>query len=132
MATRRVLIVDDSDLIRMIVKISLEQAADWDVLMAASASEGLALAVSERPDAILLDVQMPDLDGPTALRALWASPATRPIPVILVTATEDPNERRRLAELGVAGIIDKPFDPPRLADQIASFLGWSTESCRRT
>ena len=131
MAKRRILIIDDSDLIRMVVKISLEQEANWDVLMAASASEGLAAAIAERPDAILLDVQMPDSDGSTALRDLRSFPTTRPIPVILVTATEDSRERRHLAELGVAGIIDKPFDPPRLADQIAAVLGWR-EPCPRS
>src|SRR6476661_5276789 len=101
MAARRILVIDDSDLIRMVVKVSLEQTADWEVLTAASAQEGLATAAAERPDAILLDVEMPDMDGPAIFRALQASPLTRPIPVILVTATDQPAVRQRLADLGV-------------------------------
>ena len=126
MAQKRILIIDDSDLIRMIVKVSLEGSADWEVLTAASASEGLATAAAERPDAILLDVEMPDMDGPATYQALQTAPTTRPIPVILVTASDRPADRRRLAGLGVTGIVDKPFDPTRLAGQIADCLGWRT------
>ena len=90
MAQKRILIIDDSDLIRMIVKVSLEGSADWEVLTAASASEGLATAAAERPDAILLDVEMPDMDGPATYQALQTAPTTRPIPVILVTASDRP------------------------------------------
>lgn len=129
MAMKRILVIDDSDLIRMVVKISLEQSATWEVLTAASAREGLATAATERPDAILLDVEMPDMDGPSTFRALQSSPVTRSIPVILVTATDRPSDRQRLSDLGVVAIVDKPFDPSRLAGQIAGCLGWSERSC---
>ena len=124
MAAKRILIIDDSDLIRMVVKAGLEQTTAWEVLMAASAREGLVTAAAERPDAILLDVEMPDMDGPAAYRALQTGPATRAIPVIMLTATGRTAERQRLADLGVTAIVDKPFDPAQLAGQIAACLGW--------
>jgi CheY-like chemotaxis protein len=87
-AMKRILVIDDSDLMRMVIKVSLERTAGWQVLTAASADEGLAAAAAEHPDAILLDVEMPGMDGTAAYRELQAAPDTRPIPVIMVTAAE--------------------------------------------
>lgn len=121
---RRVLVVDDEDDIREVVQVSLELIGGWTVLTARSGREGLARAGSDRPDAILLDVMMPDLDGPTTFRLLQASPATRNIPVILLTARVQGADRRRFASLGVAAVIAKPFDPLKLPGQVAEALGW--------
>jgi CheY-like chemotaxis protein len=118
-----ILIIDDEEGILGLVRDIL-QAPGWRVLTANSGKEGLAYARAKRPDAILLDVMMPDLDGPTTLQQLRANPATRSIPVILLTAQVQAADRHRFASLDVQGVIAKPFDPLRLAAQISMALGW--------
>jgi len=122
----RVLIVDDEDDIREVAEISLEMVAGWKVLTARSGGEGLRIARADQPDAILLDVMMPDMDGPTTFQQLQADPAIRHIPVVLLTAKLQPADRMRFAELGVAGVLVKPFDPLELASQVAKALHWQT------
>lgn len=125
MEPKRILVVDDEDDIREVAQLSLEMVGGWEVLAARSGSEALSLAEVERPDAILLDVMMPDMDGPTTFRNLQTRDATRGIPVVLLTAKVQSAERRQFADLGVAAVIAKPFDPMSLSDQIAAVLGWT-------
>jgi len=122
--SRRVLIIDDEPDIREIVALSLEEMAGWQVLSAGSGAEGAALAAAQAPDAILLDVMMPEMDGPTTLQALRSNASTHAIPVIFMTAKVQVTDRKRLQELGAAGIIAKPFDPMLLAQEVAAMLGW--------
>jgi len=89
----RVLVVDDSRLIRQLATMALEGVAGWHVVAAESGAEALELAASESPEAILLDAVMPDMDGPATLSGLQASPDTREIPVILVTARDGAEDR---------------------------------------
>ncbi len=124
MTSRRVLVIDDDDEVREVARVSLEMMAGWQVFAAGSGSEGLALAAAERPEAILLDVLMPDMDGVATVERLRDAAATRDIPVILLTAVSQDDNWRRFQELGVAGVIAKPFDAIRLADQVAATLGW--------
>lgn len=121
----RILIIDDEDDIREVAALSLETIAGWQVSVANSGTQGLARAIDLQPDAILLDVMMPGMDGPTTFRELRKNPATAKIPVILLTAKVQSSDQRRFADLGVEGILFKPFDPLTLSDQIASALGWS-------
>lgn len=121
---KRILLIDDEDGVRTITRFSLEAAAGWEVLSAASGDEGLRIAAAEIPDAILLDVMMPDLDGPTTFERLQENPTTRSIPVIMLTAKASPVEHQPLAALGVAGIIIKPFKIPALIAQIRAILNW--------
>jgi CheY-like chemotaxis protein len=123
MSPKRILLIDDEDDIREVTQISLELIGGWKVLTARSGSEGLVKAATEQPAAILLDVMMPDMDGPTTFQKLQAEPTTCHIPTILLTARVQPSDRRLFAELGVLGIIAKPFDPMRLAQQVAELLG---------
>lgn len=125
MATKRVLIIDDEDDIREVAQASLEMMGGWEVITASSSSEGLALAEAEQPDAILLDVMLPDMDGPTTFQKLQAMPATQQIPVVLLTAKVQAADQRRFADLGVTAVLSKPFDPVALAGQVAAVLGWS-------
>lgn len=119
-----VLVVDDDDSVREVTGMSLEVVAGWQVLQADSGQVALDLARRHRPDAILLDVMMPVMDGPTTLRHLRADPATSEIPVVLLTAKVRAGERAELAELAVQGILAKPFDPMRLHVELARLLGW--------
>jgi CheY-like chemotaxis protein len=122
---RKVLIIDDEDDIRQVAALSLESVAGWEVILANSGAQGLARAIEHQPDAILLDVMMPGMDGPTTFRELRANPATARIPVLLLTAKVQSTDQRRFADLGVEAVLFKPFDPLTLSDQIAGILGWS-------
>jgi CheY-like chemotaxis protein len=121
----RILIIDDEDDIREVAALSLETVAGWQVYMANSGAQGLARAIELRPDAILLDVMMPGMDGPTTFRELRKNPATARIPVLLLTAKVQSSDQRRFADLGVEAILFKPFDPLTLSNQISTVLGWS-------
>jgi CheY-like chemotaxis protein len=122
--SRRVLIVDDDDAIREVAQASLEMVAGWEVAVASSGLEGLTMAAADPPDAIILDVMMPSMDGPTTFARLQADARTRDVPVVLLTAKVQPAERRRWEGLGVAGVLAKPFDPLGLSEQVADLLGW--------
>ena len=121
----RILIIDDDDDIREVAALSLETVAGWDVMMASSGAQGLARAIEYQPDAILLDVMMPGMDGPSTFRELRKNPATARIPVLLLTAKVQASDQRRFADLGVDAVLFKPFDPMTLSTQIASVLGWN-------
>jgi CheY-like chemotaxis protein len=121
---KRILIVDDEDDIREVAALSLETVAGHQVLTAASGSSALAIAATEQPDAILLDVMMPDMDGPTTFQKLQAQASTSHIPVVFLTAKVQPSERARFASLGAAAVLSKPFDPLTLASELSDALGW--------
>jgi len=120
----RILVVDDSELVQELTRMALEARDDWEIRCAASGAEALALARAEPPDAVLLDVEMPGIDGPQTLAALRAAPATAHTPVVFLTAHDDPGELARLRTLGAAGVLAKPFDVSALADELAALLGW--------
>lgn len=121
----KILIIDDESDIREVAAMSLEAVCGWSVLQACSGKEGLELAEEHAPDAILLDVMMPDLDGPSTLQLLRANSATAQIPVIFLTAKVQSADRKRFSDLGVAAVLSKPFDPMVLGEQIAEALSWS-------
>jgi CheY-like chemotaxis protein len=123
--TRRILLVEDEDDIREVAQASLELTRGWEVHAASSGIDGLARALELQPDAILLDVMMPDLDGPGTFAELKRNAATASIPVIFLTAKVHSSERNRFMELGAVGVLPKPFDPMTLGDDVAGLLGWS-------
>src|SRR2546426_6840178 len=98
----RVLVIDDSALIREAARIALETIAGWDVLVAESGEAGIALAEAERPDAILLDVVMPGMDGIAVAERLRARPATSSSHVVFLTAQDGPQDRACFEQLGVS------------------------------
>jgi len=118
----KVLLVDDEPDIRRIGQISLEHVGRWKVVQANSGREALGLAASEQPDVILLDVMMPELDGPGTLARLREVPATADIPVIFMTAKAQPHEVAGYRALGAAGVIAKPFDPMTLPGEIRTIV----------
>ncbi len=124
MAAKRILVIDDEADIREIAKMSLKITKQWDVLTAASGQEGIAIATAEQPDAILLDVIMPEVDGLTTLKDLSTNVATQHIPVLLLTATVKAATRQQYVELGAKAVLIKPFDPGVLGDHIIEALGW--------
>jgi len=115
---RKVLIVDDDEDIRRVTEIALRRVGGWDVVHAASGAEALVRAREEQPDVVLLDVMMPDGDGPTTLARLRADPATAKLPVIFLTARVQRRELESYRDLGATGVIEKPFDATTLPDAI--------------
>jgi len=126
MSSKRILLVDDEDDIREVAGLSLQAVGGWEVLSASTGHDGIAKALAEQPDAILLDVMMPDLDGPATFRRLQDHPGTSGIPVILLTAKAQAADHRYFEALGVAGVLTKPFDPMKLSGEVSATLGWSS------
>lgn len=118
----KILIIDDEPDIREATQLCLEIAKGWLVETAGSSREGLEKAAIAQPDAVLLDVMMPDMDGLVALQHLKANPSTEHIPVIFLTARAQSVDQRQFTKLAIAAIITKPYDPLTLADQIAMIL----------
>lgn len=125
--SHRILIIDDEEDIRQVAALSLETVANWDVIIASSGANGILRAQQEKPEAILLDVMMPGMDGPTTFRELQKYPETAKIPVILLTAKVQAADQKKFADIGVKAVLFKPFDPLTLAQQISDALGWTDE-----
>jgi len=121
----KLLVIDDESDIREVASLSLQLTEGWTVMTANGVPAGTALALSMEPDAILLDVMMPDMDGPSTFRALQQQRATKSIPVIFLTAKVQAADREKFMQLGARGIIPKPFDPLTLGQQIKDVLSWS-------
>ncbi|NJN85630.1 MAG: response regulator [Leptolyngbyaceae cyanobacterium SL_7_1] len=127
MTVKRILVVDNEPYIQEVAKVCLETVAGWQVLLASSGQDCLQQAAIAHPDAILLDVMMPDMDGMATFQKLQENPATQAIPVILLTAKIQSSDRRRYAQMGTLAAIAKPFDPLKLAAQVADALGWTKD-----
>jgi CheY-like chemotaxis protein len=124
--SKRILVVDDEEDICQVVQVSLEEFGGWQTRVAVSAQAGLHLAQTEMPDAILLDVSMPEINGFQMLEMLQTHPATQDIPVILLTSKVLARDRQRFATLRIAGVITKPFNPLEIWRQVADLLKWPT------
>ena len=120
---RHVLCIDDEEDILQVAKLSLEIVGGLQISTCRGSKDAVADAVRLRPDLILLDVMMPERDGPATLEALRAEPASADIPVVFMTAKVQPAEVAHYLSLGAIGVVSKPFDPMALADQIKSL--WS-------
>ncbi len=118
----RLLLVDDEADIRAIAKMALERIGGWTVTAAGTAEEAVAAATAECPEVILLDVMMPDVDGPATLERLRPL-VGQDVPVIFLTAKSQQPDVARLKALGAAGVIAKPFDPLGLPAELAAIIG---------
>jgi two-component system, OmpR family, alkaline phosphatase synthesis response regulator PhoP len=121
---KRLLMIDDEETIQTVVRFGINLAAGWEVLSASTGQLGIEIAQRERPDAILLDVMMPEMDGITTFKILQADPITAEIPVIFLTAKAQTAERNQFSALGACGVITKPFNALDLPEQIAKILRW--------
>ena len=117
----KVLIIDDDSDIRLLAAAFLSRDG-MTVLDAESGEAGVALAGATAPDVILLDVNMPGLDGLATLQRLHDRPATAAIPVVFLTRKPTDDERQRLLSAGAAGVLDKPFKPAALASAVRDCL----------
>jgi CheY-like chemotaxis protein len=123
--SRCILVIDDEEAIQMVIEACLVELGGWAVLLAGSGLAGLALAESEQPDGILLDISMPGMDGLTTLDRLKQNPLTTSIPVALLTAKVQSTDREVFANLPIVATISKPFDPLSLVDQLTAAFDWS-------
>lgn len=121
---KTVLLVDDEDDIREVAQMSLEVTAGWSVEDANCGSQGIEKALAFKPDVILLDVMMPDMDGPTTFKKMRELPELEDVPVILMTAKVQASDLEEFEAIGVSGVIPKPFDPMSLADKVKEILNW--------
>ena len=119
----KVLLVDDEEDARTLSAMVLRVVGKMEVVERAEARTLVEAAVAEKPDVILLDVMLPEVDGPTALVALLADERTRAIPVVFFTAKAMSSEIERLIAAGARGVITKPFDPRELAAQVRAAAG---------
>ncbi len=126
MPTKTILVIDDEVAVSEIVKLCLSDLGGWDVSVVSSPLQGLQRAVFDRPDAIVLDISMPGMDGFAFLEQLRKTPETQAIPVILLSAKVRWINSQILQKYQVAGAIAKPFDALRLSTQIAMLLGWDS------
>jgi len=118
-SSARILVVDDDTSIRESLVRAL-QLEKYEVSAASDGAKGLDAVKNEQPDAIVLDVMMPGLDGPSTLSRIRETLNGASVPVVFLTAKAQPHERRALEALGVRGVIVKPFDPLSLADDLRS------------
>lgn len=121
----RILHVDDDENIRALTALAFDVGGSGaEVTSAPSGAEALAkLDSGLAPDVILLDVMMPDMDGPAVLSRIRERPAFADTPVIFMTAQTQDRETAQLMALGAFGVITKPFDPMSLAAQVERLLG---------
>jgi CheY-like chemotaxis protein len=124
----RVLLVEDEPDIMLIARAALKRAG-LNVITATDGVAALTAVASDRPDLILLDWMMPELDGFETCARLKADPATHDIPVVFLTAKTDESARAKCLELGALGCIPKPFDPLALGGQVVAL--WQQMSGRQ-
>lgn len=118
----KVLIIDDEEDFRVVAASCLGLLGGVDVAEASSGKVGLEMALAEKPDVILLDLCMPEMDGTQTLRNLREQEGTRDVPVIFCTTKGKFDGFDEMQQLGALAVITKPFDPIRLADQIKDIL----------
>lgn len=118
----KILVVDDEADIRRIARLALQKIGGMEVAESEGGAATVDTAHAERPDAILLDVMMPGIDGPGVLAALREREGTKDVPVIFLTAKAMPAEVEHLKSLGATGVLTKPFDPLRLAANVRALL----------
>lgn len=121
MSHKKILLVDDALFNRRLVEIVLKPQG-YELLLAKNGQEGIDLAIRERPDLILMDIQLPDIDGYMVTKVLKSRADTRAIPIIALTASSEPMEIQHATEAGCAAHISKPFSPTGFPEMIADLL----------
>ena len=120
MSSELVLLVEDNELNLELARDVL-QLRGLRTLEARTAGEGIALACTCRPDLVLLDIQLPDMDGVAALRALRTMPETADVPIVALTAFAMRPDRARLLEAGFDGYVSKPLDVRTFPDEVIAY-----------
>ncbi len=117
---KRILVIEDHEENRRILR-DLLTSAGYEIIEAVTGEEGVTLAQTQRPDLILMDIQLPGLDGYEATRLIKAQPALSQIPIIAVTSYALSGDDRRALEAGCDAYVAKPFSPRELLAKIRGF-----------
>ena len=120
--SRRILVVEDNEENRRILRLLLTSAG-YELMEAVSGEEGVSLAETGRPDLILMDIQLPGLDGYEATRRIKSNPALRQIPLIVVTSYALSGDDVKAFEAGCDAYVTKPFNPRQLLAKIREYIG---------
>jgi len=118
---KRILVVEDTEDNRQIMR-DLLSSAGYDLIEAQDGAEGVAVAKSQRPDLILMDIQLPVLDGYEATRRIKADPALSHIPIIAVTSYALSGDEAKTRAAGCDGYVAKPFSPRQLLQKVREYL----------
>ncbi len=121
MTTVRILMIEDNPQNRYLASFLLS-ARGWQVLQAEDGPSGIAMAAKEIPDLVLLDIQLPGMDGYAVAQALRACKTLPNLPIVAVTSYAMPGDRERCLASGCDGYIEKPIDPATFADEVAGYL----------
>jgi two-component system, cell cycle response regulator DivK len=119
---QRILVVEDTEDNRQILR-DLLSSAGYEIIEAADGESGVSMAAKELPDLILMDIQLPVIDGYEATRRIKADPTTRHIPVVAVTSYALVGDEAKAREAGCDGYVAKPFSPRHLLETVREFLG---------
>ena len=119
--TKRILVVEDQQDNRQIIRDMLA-GTDYEIIEAENGEEALAAVAKQRPDLILMDIQLPIMDGYTATRRIKADPALRSIPIIAVTSYALSGEDKKAREAGCDDYIPKPYSPRKLLAKVRQYL----------
>lgn len=114
----KILLVDDEADIRKVAQLSLTAIGKFVTVTASSARQAIEMAATEQPDLILMDMMMPEMDGLSALAELSVTAGVSAIPVVFFTAKVQQQEIDHYMRVGAVGVVEKPFDPLALPDQI--------------
>lgn len=115
---KKILYAEDEPDVQTIVELTVQTMSEYQIKICNNGKELLKCVSEFNPDLILLDVMMPEMDGPTTFKNLQSKENTKDIPVIFMTAKAQVHEIEIFKEIGVVGIITKPFDPMNLCDEI--------------
>ena len=118
----KVLVVEDDRSIQMVLELVLGRMAKCEVVLASNGKEGIEALRKHKPDMVLLDIMMPEMDGFEVCRLAKADPVTQNVPIIFLTAQPQPAAVAKAMSLGAAGYLVKPFDPMKIIDQINESL----------
>jgi two-component system alkaline phosphatase synthesis response regulator PhoP len=122
--TKRILVVDDDDDVRSVAVLSLRRIGGHEVESISSGTVAVETIAGSEFDVVLLDMQMPVMDGRATLAAIRADERTSGVPVVFLTASVQAQERKEVEALEVHGLLAKPFDPMSLATDLAGLMGW--------
>ena len=121
MTKKKILIIEDNEQ-NLYLETFLLEKSEYDVVQARNGQQGLELAASEYPDLILLDIQLPVMDGYEVARRLKQAEETKSIPIVAVTSYAMAGDRETILAIGCEGYIEKPIDPDTFVDQARKFL----------
>jgi two-component system cell cycle response regulator DivK len=117
----KVLVIEDNEKNRYLISFLLK-GAGYEVIEAITGEEGVEMAISEHPDLVLMDIQLPGIDGYEATRRIRASPACGKIPIIALTSYAMTVDRERALAAGCTGYVEKPINPDTIMDEIRKYL----------